>query len=179
MTSHKFASPRSGRNRSPMPRARSYGWAKSRFLPLSLRGRVQARGISQPDLKENLKMTDYSDAFGGKYMNASHVTEPFVGTVERVELEDVDGNGKMKPVLHFVGRDRGCVLNATRYEMASQMAGSRDTDRWLGMKILVTRGKTRFAGKPTDCVEFGLPPAEKRKKAAAEVTAELDDVIPF
>jgi hypothetical protein len=91
----------------------------------------------------------------------------------------VDGNGKMKPVLHFVGRDRGVVLNSTRYDMASQMAGSRDTDAWLGMKIRVTRGKTRFGGKPVDCVELGLPPAEKRKKEAAEVAAEINDKIPF
>ena len=124
-------------------------------------------------------MPDYSDDFGGKYTNASHVTEPFVGTVERVEREDVDGNGKMKPVVYFVGRDRGVVLNSTRYETVSLMAGSRNTDDWIGQKIRVTRGKTRFAGKPVECVEFGMPPAEKRKKEAAEVAAELEDKIPF
>jgi hypothetical protein len=107
------------------------------------------------------------------------VTAPFVGTVERVEREDVDGNGKMKPVLHFVGRDRGVVLNETRYDMASQMAGSKNTDDWIEMKIRVTRGKTKYAGKAVDCVEFGMPAEAKRKKEAAEIAAELNDEIGF
>ena len=124
-------------------------------------------------------MPDYSNDFGGKYMNATHITEPFVGTVERVEREDVDGNAKMKPVLYFVGRERGVVLNATRYDTVSAMAKSRDTDDWVGMRVQVKRGSTRFANKVVDCVEFGLPLAEKRKNEAAEVAEELNDPIPY
>lgn len=120
--------------------------------------------------KRKNTMADFSAAFGGKYLNASHVTMPFVGTVESVELEDVDGNGKSKPVLRFEGRDRGVVLNSTRYDMVSQLAGSRDTDNWIGIKIRVARGKTRFGGKAVDCVEFG-PPAEK-------TAADIDHGIP-
>jgi hypothetical protein len=102
-------------------------------------------------------MTDFSGSFGGKYLNANHVTQPFIGVVERVELEDVDGGGKRKPVLRFEGRDRGVVLNSTRYDAASRIAGSRDTECWIGMRIRVTRGSTRYAGKAVDCVEFSLP----------------------
>jgi hypothetical protein len=112
-------------------------------------------------------MADYSDRFGGKHLNATHVTAPFVGIVERVELEDVDGQGKRKPVVYFDGRDRGCVLNSTRYDVASNLAGSRDTDQWVGTKIRVSRGQTRFGGKPIACVEFG-PVLER----------ELNDSIP-
>ena len=123
-------------------------------------------------------MPDYSNDFGGKYMNATHITEPFVGTVDRVDREDVDGNGKMKPVLYFEDRERGVVLNATRYDTVSAMAKSRDTDNWVGMRVQVKRGSTRFANKVVDCVEFGRPLAEKRKNEAAEV-AELNDPFPY
>jgi hypothetical protein len=124
-------------------------------------------------------MTDYSECFGGKYMNASHVTGPFVATVERVGFEDVDGNGKMRPVVYLAGRDRAIVCNATRYDMMSAIADSRNTDNWTGKRVRVSRGKTKYAGKVTDCVEFDRPPTEKSKKEAAEVAAELDDSIPF
>ena len=123
-------------------------------------------------------MPDYSNDFGGKYMNATHITETFVGTVDRVDREDVDGNGKMKPVLYFEDRERGVVLNATRYETVSAMAKSRDTDNWVGMRVQVKRGSTRFANKVVDCVEFGRPLAEKRKNEAAEV-AELNDPFTY
>jgi hypothetical protein len=42
--------------------------------------------------------------------------------------------------------------------------------RWIGIKIRVTKGKTRFGGKSVDCVEFDLPPGK--------ISAEIDDAIP-
>ena len=91
---------------------------------------------------------------------------------------EADGNGKMKPVIYLDGHDRGVVANATRYNTVSELAKSRNTDDWLGMRVAIRRGKTQFAGKTVDCVEFGAP----KKSAAtqkAELAADLNDAVPF
>jgi hypothetical protein len=115
-----------------------------------------------------IPMPDYSNDFGGKFANASHVTKPFVGIIERVERLDVDGQGKLRPVIFFDGHERGFVLNATRYNTVAEIAKSRDTDDWVSVKVGVRKGQTRYAGRSVDCVEFVPPP---HKPAA-------DDTIP-
>ena len=105
-------------------------------------------------------MPDYSSDYGGRYMKAAHITEPFVGVVERVAREDVDRNGKMRTVIYFEGVARGVVCNGTRYDAASRLIGSRNTDNWPGVRIGVRRGETSFGGMTTDCIEFVVPEPE-------------------
>jgi hypothetical protein len=114
-------------------------------------------------------MADYSDEYGGRFVKAEHLDKPFVGVVERVEKVEVNkDDGTAKPVLYFDGRERGVVLNATRYNFMSELCKSRDTDNWIGTRVGVRRGKVNFAGKRVDCVELCQPMAE-----------ELNDAIPF
>ena len=128
-------------------------------------------------------MPDYSSDYGGRYMKAAHITEPFVGVVERVAREDVDRNGKMRTVIYFEGVARGVVCNGTRYDAASRLIGSRNTDNWPGVRIGVRRGETSFGGMTTDCIEFVVPEPKstgtQKKKAAANMAAALNDKVPF
>src|SRR5262249_40580601 len=118
-------------------------------------------------------MPDYSDRFGGKFMKAEHVTKPFVGVVAAVTDELVNEHeSKKRPVIYFEGHERGVVLNSTRYDAMSHLGNSKDTDDWLGMRVGVRRGKTRFAGKQVDCIEFTAPPRE-------DVERDLNDKAPF
>ena len=120
-------------------------------------------------------MPDFSECYGGRFLNAAHVTKPFVDVVDRVEVLEVEEGKKPKPVLFLKHLERGIVLNATRYDAMAEIAGSRNTDDWAGYEVEVRKGKTNYAGKPTGCVELAVPP--KKKKAATE--AALDDKVPF
>ena len=42
-------------------------------------------------------MPDYSDRYGGRFLNATHVIKPFVGVVDRVEDLEVEEGKKPKP----------------------------------------------------------------------------------
>ncbi len=54
----------------------------------------------------------------------------------------------------------------------AEIAGSRNTDDWIGYEVEVRKGKTKFAGKRTDCVELAAP----KKKASEDA---LNDKIPY
>ena len=71
-------------------------------------------------------MPDYSDRYGGRFLNATHVIKPFVGVVDRVEDLEVEEGKKPKPVLFLRDLERGIVLNATRYDAMADITGSRN-----------------------------------------------------
>jgi hypothetical protein len=86
-------------------------------------------------------------------------------------------DGRKKAVVYFEGYEKGVVLNATRFHFMCEIAKSKDSDDWLGVAVGMRRGKTSFAGKRVDCIEFGsLPKSAAQKKR--EVKDELDDDLP-
>jgi hypothetical protein len=115
-------------------------------------------------------MVDYSDCFGGKFLKADDINKPFVGEIERVVGEKIDG--RLKPVIYFEGREKGVVLNSTRHKFVVGLAKSKNSDDWLGLKIGVRQGTTDFGGKEVGCIEFLMPP-----KTAAEKTAEVKAAV--
>ena len=122
-------------------------------------------------------MADFSDYYGGKYLKAEDVqSKPFVGVIERVKGEKMN-DGRMKAVVYFENREKGCVLNATRHKFMVAVAKSKNSDDWLGVKVAVRAGTTDFGGKEVGCVEFSAPPKSAKQKAA-EVKAELNDELP-
>lgn len=125
-------------------------------------------------------MPDYSDCYGGRFVKAADITKPFNGTIERAERTEVE-KGRPKVVVYFEGRDKGFVLNATRFAFLCELAKSKDTDDWPGLTVGVSRGRVNFAGKMVDAIVFGAPAAKKKAAAeiAAEVADELNDAITF
>jgi hypothetical protein len=121
------------------------------------------------------KMPDYSDRFGGKFMNAKHVTTPIVGVVSFVKLEECGRSEKPKPVLYLADVERGIVLNFARYNFMTELTGSADTDDWKGVEVEVRQGETSYGGQSVPCIELANP-RKKRKKLAA---ADLNDEVPF
>ena len=116
-------------------------------------------------------MPDFSDSYGGRFLNASHVTKPFVAAVVTVEAIEVEEGKKPKPVLFLEGVDRGVVLNKTRYDAMSDITGSPDTDDWCGRKVPGEAGLHQLRRQ-----ESGLRGTEA---APASTGAALDDAIPF
>jgi hypothetical protein len=112
-------------------------------------------------------------AFPSKYIKAADLSgKAHTLVVSRVQIEDVGGQGNEedKPVLYFVGRTKGCVLNRTN-AMAIAARYGEDTDEWTNQEVIVYPDTTMFQGKMVDCIRMRIP-------VPAATEAESDD-IPF
>ena len=57
--------------------------------------------------------------------------------------------GEHRPFVYFKGAQKPLVCNATNAESFSSMAGSEDTDRWIGMKVTLYQTQVKSkGGKP-------------------------------
>ncbi len=77
----------------------------------------------------------------------------FVLEIQRVQRGLVQSRekpkGEHRPFVYFKGAQKPLVCNATNAESFSSMAGSEDTDRWIGMKITLYQTQVKSkGGKP-------------------------------
>jgi len=57
--------------------------------------------------------------------------------------------GEHRPFVYFRGAQKPLVTNATNAESFSAMAGSEDTDRWIGLRVTLFQTQVRSkGGKP-------------------------------
>lgn len=86
--------------------------------------------------------------------------------VQSVVVEDI-GDDK-KPVVRFVGKQKGLALNKTNAGIISSAYGD-ETDNWNGKEIELRPDKTQYQGQLVDCIRVQIP-----AKAA-----DPDEEIPF
>lgn len=71
----------------------------------------------------------------------------FTLEIERVQAGVVKSRerpkGERRPFVYFRGAKKPLVCNATNAETISSMAGSEDTDRWIGLRITLYQTKVR------------------------------------
>ena len=98
----------------------------------------------------------------------------------------LDDESKLKPIAYFSETEKGCVLNVTRCEAITGIAGTPDMDRWHGVRVRLQRGLTRYQGKRVACIEIVAPPTAPRttvrdraKPASAPLAAPVDLGEPF
>jgi hypothetical protein len=126
-----------------------------------------------------------NDAFPSKFLKASdlHGAEPIV-TIDKVLFEPVGRSREMKPVVYFVGKEKGLILNVTNGRKITDLCGSEETDDWTGKKIKLYSTETEFAGETVDCIRIKaaavVKPAKANGKAAKPapppvVEPETDD----
>lgn len=101
---------------------------------------------------------DINAAFPSKYIKASDLQDREAKVViSHVDMEDIGGdNGDRKPVLYFVGKTKGLVLNRTNANMVSMIYG-HDTDQWQGGEIILYPTMAEFRGKQTPAIRIKLP----------------------
>lgn len=100
-------------------------------------------------------------AFPSKYLKAANIPEGQTAKVriDRIEKEDVSGKGEEpKPVLYFVGKDKGMVLNKTNARVIEAAYGA-ETDDWAGKPLEIYSGETSFAGDMVPCLRVRVPKA--------------------
>jgi hypothetical protein len=113
------------------------------------------------------------------YGNSEYLkAEPLAGKTARViisDVEDVEFDKGLKPVLSFEGREKRLVVNATNFDILC--AGiSNNTKDWPGHAIVLRGEKTLFRGKLVDSIRISMPSKEAKQ---AKTQSEFDDAIPI
>jgi arabinogalactan endo-1,4-beta-galactosidase len=136
-----------------------------------------------------------SAAFPSQYLKAADLLGKRVKVVmSHVAMEDIGGDHK--PVLYFIGKEKGLVLNKTN---ANNIAGQYgdDTDHWSGQTIELVETMVDFQGRTVPAIRVYVqrgamvavaaprpaPPshiiAHQNGTAAAPVGTVIDDEVPF
>ena len=96
-------------------------------------------------------------------------------TVEAIVEEQV-GDGS-KPVAYFKGIDKGWAINMTGLEALSEIAGSEDTEDFIGAYVeLYVDPDVRYSGKRVGGIKLKPAPLNQAPHGR---DAEFDDAIPF
>lgn len=134
---------------------------------------------SEPGLEEvEMKV---GSMFPGNFLKAADLQgRRVVVEIDRVSEEDL--GSEKKPVLWFIGKDRGLVLNKTNANAIQDILGTDETDDWHGQRVVLHPAKTDFQGKRVDCIRVDAAPAngQKAKPAQQPEPEELgEDEVPF
>lgn len=122
-------------------------------------------------------------AFPSKYLSAGDLgdSQPVV-QIARVAVEEVGRDGDSKPILYFVGKSKGMVLNKTNAKKIGLLCGSVETDDWAGKSIRLYATETEFAGETVPCIrvkEAGKNQPAPAPKPDADTFNNPDADIPF
>jgi hypothetical protein len=98
-----------------------------------------------------------------------------IRSVERTTLRNRQG-ADTKPVLYFVGSEKGFVCNKTNASAIEGMYGP-ETDDWIGKRITLYPDRTQVGPKLVDCIRVRpTAPAAKAKTSAID-DAATDDAM--
>jgi hypothetical protein len=99
--------------------------------------------------------------------------------VHIVDVEDVEFEKGLKPVVKFKGYSKGLVVNGTNFDTIADALGSNPT-KWPGHAIILKGEKVLFKGKRVDSIRVSVPKQSKPKPAPteAELPDDPDDGIP-
>ena len=129
---------------------------------------------------------DINDAFPSKYIKCADLKGHLVSVViESVSIEEVGSKDKpeQKPVMFFVGKEKGMTMNKTNAMVIADMFGP-ETNGWMGKTITLRPDKTQFKGDIVDCIRIQVatqaaPPVAAQAAAPATASPNFDDDIPF
>ena len=100
----------------------------------------------------------FNEMFPSRFFKADDLPQPLAVKIKEVHMEKLgDQNGDEKPVLHFVGLDKALALNKTNAGAIIRIAGSEDTDDWIGCKIELYRDIVMFRGQRTAGIRVRPP----------------------
>ena len=89
---------------------------------------------------------DMNTVFPSKFLRASDLQDRAVNvTIDRVEMGDI-ADDTVKPVVYFVGKEKGLVLNKTNTKTISNLYGG-ESDDWAGKSITIYPTETDFQGE--------------------------------
>ena len=103
-----------------------------------------------------------NQAFPSKYLKASDLNDQTVVVkIADVKVEQVGQNQDTKPVAYFEGKKKGLVLNKTNSRKIASIAGSPETEDWVGTEIAIFPTETEFGGESVECIRVKAPKGSK------------------
>lgn len=98
-----------------------------------------------------------NNAFPSNFLKASDLQGQNLRVkIDKVLMEDVGDDHK--PIVYFVGKNKGLVLNKTNATVIAASYGD-DTDGWIGGIVELFATKTLFQGKMVDALRVLVPNA--------------------
>ena len=99
-----------------------------------------------------------SGAFPSRYLKAADIPSgrPVPVVVRSVEMEAIEtehGSLEDKPILYFMDKTKGLVLNRTNAATLSELYGD-ETDSWVGQRIDIIATDTTFRGRMVPCLRL-------------------------
>jgi hypothetical protein len=123
-----------------------------------------------------MPMQSIFDAFPSKYLKAGDLGDKHVTVaISHITTEDM-GDNEEKPVVYFVGKTKGLVLNRVNATKIVEIAGTEDFSQWEGLQICLFATTTEFKGKTVPAIRIEVP--TRAKKPAPKPPVE-DDEQPF
>jgi hypothetical protein len=105
-------------------------------------------------------------AYGtSNYLKAEDLADKTVRVVIS-DVEDVEFDKGLKPVLGFEGKIKRLVINATNFDILCA-AISNNTRHWIGHTITLRGEKVSFKGKLVDSIRVSVPKPQPKQEAAA------------
>lgn len=125
-----------------------------------------------------------ADVFPSKFLKTADLqgrrAKVTIAFVQKEKMGDDE-----KPVAYFAGKEKGLVLNVTKWNSIADLYGD-ESDDWTGKMIMLVPGKTTYQGKRVDCIDIYPPntsdpqaPAPAPAAPAKTTAQELNDEIPF
>ncbi len=139
-------------------------------------------------------MTDKETMGAWDLVGRDGKAKDFTLEIERVQRGLVQSKekpkGEHRPFVYFKGAKKPLVCNATNAESFSAMAGSEDTDRWIGLRVTLFQTQVRSKGgkpvtgirvrpmratAPVDEMGAGQPVDETMREEQTEAMREPGD----
>jgi hypothetical protein len=127
-----------------------------------------------------------TDVFKGAFLKADDLQNKSIkATIEDVRMEDIGED--RRAVVHFVGKEKGLVLNKTNWSILEEVCGSGDSDDWAGYTITMHVVKVDYQGKRVPAIRVSdergatVAPVRASRPAVDDAPAGdvTDDDIPF
>lgn len=130
---------------------------------------------SRKDTKGNDMKLD--ELYPSKWLKASDLQGRQVTCeIDKVIVEDLGDSSK--PVLYFVAKERGLVLNRTNADVIGAALGD-DTDLWVGGKVTLFASKVNYRGQLVDAIRLTCSKPKPKPAAAREAGDDSDDDLRF
>jgi len=121
-----------------------------------------------------------SDVFPSNFLKSADLNGKAVRvTIADCTMEDL-GDDK-KPVLHFVGKSKGMVVNKTNWGVLEAATGQTDSDDWAGYSIVIYSAKVSYQGKMVDGLRVDdrpgavKAPAKPARKPIPPIESPMDE----
>jgi hypothetical protein len=96
-----------------------------------------------------------NEQFPSKFLKAADLNgSQIVVTIKDCQVESI-GEDK-RPVLYFVGKEKGVVLNKTNATNIQDVYGP-DTDDWTGKKVVLYTAYVDFQGRSVESIRIRKP----------------------